>query len=94
MSLHHPWLVHGSQPNCTSQRRVGVAMQSYLGGDVRPARGDHHVSAIRGAPPHDSFTVTPPPTVDVDPAAVTVRAAANTALSSVLYHGADQTRAL
>ena len=94
MSLHHPWLVHGSQPNCTSRRRVGVAMQSYLGGDVRPLRGSHHVTAIRGTAPDESFTIAPPPLADVDPVAVTVRAAANAALSSVLYDGADHVRTL
>ncbi len=94
MSLHHPWLVHGSQPNRTDRRRVGIAMQSYLGGDVRPVRGEHHVLPIRGEVPHPSFTTVNSPTATADPDAVRVRAAANAALSSVLYDGADQTRAL
>ncbi len=94
MSLHHPWLVHGSQPNRSGRRRVGIAMQSYLGADVRPTRGDYHVLAVRGDKPHSSFTTVPPPTADVDPAGAAVRAAANLALSAVLYDGAGQTRAL
>jgi len=49
MSLHHPWLIHGSLPNRSNSRRVGVAMQSYLGVDVRPNRGEHYVMHIQGA---------------------------------------------
>ncbi|MDG1410575.1 MAG: phytanoyl-CoA dioxygenase family protein [Acidimicrobiales bacterium] len=94
MSLHHPWLVHGSQPNRTKGRRVGVALQGYLGADVRPARGEHHVLAVRGAPPHTSFTTVPPPRAELAAGAVTARAAANDALSAVLYDGAERTRAL
>lgn len=94
MSLHHPWLVHGSQPNRSAKRRVGIAMQSYLGADVRPTRGEYHVLAVRGAAPHASFTTVVPPKAEVDSEAVAVRAAANEALSAVLYDGADQTRSL
>ena len=94
MSLHHPWLVHGSQPNRTDHRRVGVALQGFLGADVRPTRGEHHVLAVRGAPPHTSFVTVPAPVAELDPAAVTARAAANDALAAVLYDGAERTRSL
>lgn len=94
MSLHHPWLVHGSQPNQTQSRRVGVALQGFLGADVRPTRGEHHVLAVRGARPHPSFTTVAPPAAVLDLAAVETRAEANKALSAVLYEGANQTRAL
>lgn len=94
MSLHHPWLTHGSQPNQSSRRRVGVAMQSYLAGDVRPVRGVHHVLPISGKPPHDDFVVTEGPVKECSPAGRSTRAAANAALADVLYHDADRTRAL
>lgn len=99
MSLHHPWLVHGSQPNRSESRRVGIAMQSYLAADVRPVGGDYHVVHVRGQLPHESFLTVPLPKRvhapdRLDPAAVTVRANANHALSSVLYDGAEKTRAL
>ena len=92
MSLHHPWLVHGSQPNRTESPRIGLAMQSYLGADVRPLRGEHHVTAIRGRAPHDSFVTAPRPSEPGEPHAVGVRAAANAAMSAVLYDGADEVR--
>ena len=94
MSLHHPWLVHGSQPNQTQSRRVGVALQCFLGADVRPTRGEHHVLAVRGALPHPSFTTISPLVADLDRSAVAARTAANEALSAVLYDGADQIRSL
>lgn len=94
MSLHHPWLVHGSQPNQTSSRRIGIAMQSYLGRDVRPARGEHHVTHISGRTPVDEFIVCPRPENEADEAGNQTREKANAALASVLYEGADQTRAL
>ncbi len=94
MSLHHPWLIHGSQPNRSASRRVGIALQGYLGSDVRPIRGEQYVLPIRGAPPHESFRVASPPARDLDPDAVAARAAANAALAAMLYDGAEQTRAL
>lgn len=93
MSLHHPWLVHGSQPNRSSSRRVGLAMQSYLSAGVRPVRGEHHVFPIRGATPGGGFTPVPLP-AELDDNARAVRRAANEALSSVLYDGADEIRPL
>ena len=93
MSLHHPWLVHGSQPNHSATRRVGLALQSYLAGEVRPARGQHHVVPIRGAAPDAVFTTVPLPT-SLGADARRVRVAANEALSSVLYDGAEETRRL
>lgn len=94
MSLHHPWIVHGSQPNRSSSRRVGLAMQSYMAPTVRPTRGDHHVVAIRGATPTAPFTVSPLPETPAGDAERAVRAAANDALASVLYDGADEIRRL
>lgn len=93
MSLHHPWIVHGSQPNRSTSRRVGLAMQSFLAADVRPVRGEHHVASIRGATPDVAFETVSLPT-KLDDAGRAVRAAANTALSSVLYDGADEVRHL
>ena len=93
MSLHHPWIIHGSQPNRSADRRVGLAMQSFMAHEVRPLRGEHHVVAIRGRNPDVAFTTVPLPT-DLDESARAVRAAANLALSSVLYDGADEVRRL
>ena len=68
-------------------------MQSYLAAEVTPTRGEHHVVSIRGAAPGDGFTTVPLPSA-LDDDARRVRAAANDALSSVLYDGADEIRRL
>ena len=94
MSLHHPWLVHGSQPNRSAGRRVGMAMQSYLGGDVRPLQGEHHVMHIAGQPVPAHFVAAPRPNVDSAPSSNVARRAANQAFANVLYDGAEQRRAL
>lgn len=85
MSFHHPRLVHGSQPNRTSRRRVGIALQSYLGPDVLP---------VRGAQPDEAFVSVSAPAAEVDAAGRATRAAANAALASVLYDGAEHRRGL
>jgi len=92
MSLHHPHLVHGSRPNRTDRRRVGVAFQSYIGAAVRPGRGEHHVLPIGGRPVDPSFVTVPAPDGLCTPGGRAVRAAANAALSDVLYDGADLRR--
>ncbi len=94
MSLHHPWLVHGSQPNRSNHRRVGVAMQAYLGRDVRPLRGRHHVMHIAGELPAPAFHVALRPTETCSPSGVEARSAANHAFADVLYDGAVQRRSL
>ena len=94
MSLHHPHLVHGSQPNRTDHRRVGVAFQSYLGSGVRPTRGEHHVVALGDRPVDPAFRVVPWPTGTCTPEGRAVRAAANAAYSDVLYDGAEVRRLL
>ncbi len=93
MSLHHPWLIHGSLPNRSSQRRIGLAMQAYMGSDVTPTRGDHHVMHIAGAPIRREFITASAPTGHFETDTAT-RAAANRALSNVLYDGAELRRKL
>ena len=69
-------------------------MQAYLGANVRPQRGEHHVMHIAGAPVPDAFLDAPRPAVDGDAAANAVRDAANQAFADVLYDGAALRRKL
>jgi ectoine hydroxylase-related dioxygenase (phytanoyl-CoA dioxygenase family) len=94
MSLHHPWLVHGSRPNTTDGRRIGVAFQSYLGADVTPEHGTYHVLHVAGAPVRPEFVECSPPDGICTPAGVAARNAANDAYAEVLYQGASKRRAL
>lgn len=92
ISLHHPWLVHGSRANESEHRRVGIAFQSYIGDDVRPTRGEHFVMDISGIRPHGDFIHAPRPWGLCTPAGIGIREQANAALADVLYEGAEVRR--
>ncbi|MEH6455727.1 MAG: phytanoyl-CoA dioxygenase family protein [Cocleimonas sp.] len=94
MSLHHPWLVHGSLPNKSNQRRIGIAMQSYMGANVKPEYGEHHVMHIQGAAVPAEFIRSKRPIYECDEEGVSVREASNKAFSDVLYEGAKVRRKL
>jgi hypothetical protein len=61
MSLHHGLTIHGSGPNQSDDRRIGVAIR-YVSAKVRKAGGvrDYAISA-RGTFNDDSFTTYEPP---------------------------------
>ena len=94
MSLHHPWLVHGSLPNRSNYRRIGIALQTYMSPEVRPTRGEHHVMHIQGAPLTDEFIEVPRPSDECTEENIQARQVANQAFSDVLYHGAKSRRQL
>ena len=94
MSLHHPWLVHSSQPNRSGSRRVGVEFQSYLGAAVRPTRGQHRVMHVHGQPVGGSFVEAPRPTETCNAHGLGARAAAEAAYADVMYADAAHHRGL
>ncbi len=61
MSLHHGLTIHGSGPNQSDERRIGVAIR-YVSAKMRKAGGskDYAISA-RGTFGDDSFTTYDPP---------------------------------
>jgi ectoine hydroxylase-related dioxygenase (phytanoyl-CoA dioxygenase family) len=93
MSLHHPWLVHGSLPNGSNSRRVGFALQSYLGAGMEPTRGTHYVTHVRGRGADRAFLQLPLPSRDAEQDS-TNRSLANAAFADVLYDGAEKRRDL
>ena len=48
MSLHHPTVVHGSDLNRSSDRRIGFVIQSYIGSNVKQVFGKNSVQLARG----------------------------------------------
>ena len=52
LSLHHPKIVHGSGINKSKERRIGFAIQSYIGTNVDQVLGKIYVQQARG---NDSF---------------------------------------
>ena len=93
ISLHHPRVIHGSQPNRSDTRRIGVVVQAYLPPHVRSIQSAGHVSMVRGRDIEGHFDVLPRPHTDMDPAAMSLRTAINDMRNDVLYEGAAQRRA-
>ena len=89
-SLHHPWVVHGSGHNLSNDRRIGFAIQSYIGTDVDEVLGDIFVQQARGVDHYNHHAHTPRPTALMDKKDVAFRDRANEALKEIFYNGAKQ----
>jgi non-heme Fe2+,alpha-ketoglutarate-dependent halogenase len=67
MSLHQARLVHGSDPNPSSQRRIGLAVR-YISPKVRQTSGMADTATlVRGKDSGGHFELTPRPTTDMAP---------------------------
>lgn len=73
-SLHHVGLAHGSGPNRSQWPRVGLAIR-YIAPSVKPQRGRHGASLVRGRDSHGHYRIEPLAARDGDPAARRVHAA-------------------
>ncbi len=70
ISLHHPLAVHGSGPNRSGVRRVGIAIR-YVAPQVCPAPGfADSATLVRGEDRFGHFEQEPTPGRDFDPAAI------------------------
>ena len=49
LSLHHPTIIHGSGLNKSKERRIGFAIQSYIGTNVDQVLGKIYVQQARGS---------------------------------------------
>ncbi len=93
MSLHHPRVIHASQPNAGTDRRIGVVMQQFLPHHVQVTKGEPLVQWARGAPVPDHYREMPRPKFDMDPAGVAWRQRHNDIWADVLYENAEKKRA-
>ena len=89
ISFHHPLVIHGSGPNRSPRRRIGFAIQSYIGGDVEQKIGQIHVQQARGHKAQN-HVMLPRLEGEMQPDDMTRRDAANEALGKVFYHGAKK----
>ena len=90
ISLHHIRLVHGSKPNTTDQRRVGLAIR-YVPPHVRQIKLRDSAMLVRGRDDYGHFDWEPEPIADLDAGA---RAAHRNAVDRnirALYSGTDKT---
>lgn len=90
-SLHHVLLFHGSAPNQSDDRRIGLAIR-YVPTCVRQAVGaNDSATLVRGVDAHQNFATEPRPKIDLDPEGVAFHKAATEAQAAVLYRGTDKT---
>jgi hypothetical protein len=66
MSLHHPYIIHGSKPNQTDELRLGFAIR-FVAAHVKQSLPHHAVVLARGRNDHHHFELLPePPTDDIE----------------------------
>ncbi len=89
VSLHHVMLVHGSGPNESDDRRIGLAIR-YVPTHVRQVKMRDSAMLVRGKDDYGNFDFEKPPTGDADEAAQAEHAAAMARQVAVLYQGTDK----
>jgi ectoine hydroxylase-related dioxygenase (phytanoyl-CoA dioxygenase family) len=90
ISLHDIKLVHGSAPNLSQDRRIGLAIR-YLPTHVRQTKERDSAMLVRGADRYRHFDLEPRPRADLDEAALAAHAEATGRKFAVLYQGTEKT---
>ena len=89
-SLHHVLLAHGSEPNKSSDRRIGFAIR-YIPTYVKQAVGaKDSATLVRGTDTYNYFEHEPRPTADCTPESLATHAAIVGRQVQVLYRGTGQ----
>lgn len=90
MSLHNYCLAHGSGPNVSPDRRIGVSMH-FMPPATKQVVGAWDCAAlVRGEDRFGNFALAPKLDRDFDPEAVAFHAQAAKAMRDVLYAGAEK----
>jgi hypothetical protein len=89
MSLHNYCAAHGSGPNLSPDRRIGVSMH-YMPPQTRQGGSWDCAALVRGEDRYGHFAPTLIPARDFDPQAVAFHARASKAMRDVLYAGAGR----
>lgn len=89
MSLHHIKLVHGSEPNRSRDRRIGIALR-YIPTHVRQTKLRDSAMLVRGVDRYHHFDDEPRPCADLDRAALAAHSEAMERQVKALYQGTDQ----
>jgi hypothetical protein len=88
MSIHNYCLAHGSGPNLSHDRRIGVSMHFMPPQTKQVVANWDCAAVVRGEDRYGNFVPAPIPTRDFDPVAVAFHAQAAKAMRDVLYAGA------
>lgn len=89
MSLHDIKLVHGSSPNRSHDRRIGLAIR-YLPAHVRQTKGNDSAMLVRGEDRYGHFDPEPRPVQDLGEAEMRAHAAAVDRKVAVLMRGTNK----
>ena len=90
MSLHNVLLFHGSEPNNSSRRRIGLSIR-YIPTHVRQLGGPRDsATLVRGVDTIGNFELEPAPRSDFDPEAVAVHDAVVQRQWEIIYAGTQQ----
>ena len=90
LSIHHPMTVHGSGPNLSKSRRIGFAIQSYIGTKVEQILGKTYVQQVRGKDDFKYHEHTSRPNKLMDRKDLILRDNANNELQKILYKDAKK----
>ncbi len=83
-------MAHGSYPNTTDNRRIGLAIR-YIPTTVRQTKIRDAAMLVRGVDEYGHFDLMPDPVADLDDAARAVHADAIQRLTAAVYSGTDRT---
>jgi hypothetical protein len=86
MSLHHVLMVHGSPPNRSGDRRIGLAIR-YIPTHVRQLAGEDSAMLVRGVDEYRHFVPEPAPRADLAPEARAHHAESVARSAKILYRG-------
>jgi len=91
MSLHHVKLIHGSEPNPSDKRRIGLAIR-YIPTRVRQVAGPRDsATLVRGQDAFGHFDLEPPPAADLAPEALALHVHISDRQAQILYRGTTRT---
>ena len=90
LSLHHPRIIHGSGPNLSNKRRIGLAIQSYIGTDVKQSFGKIWVQKARGVDGYKYHSYAKRPKKNMVKKDVMFRKNVNLKLSEIFYANAKK----
>jgi non-haem Fe2+, alpha-ketoglutarate-dependent halogenase len=90
MSLHHPFVVHGSDLNKSDDRRIGFVIQSYIGTDVKQVLGKNSVQLARGIDEFQHHETIGRPKSLMDKNDLKIKKQENDNLQEIFYAGSNK----
>lgn len=86
MSLHHVRMVHGSPPNRSDDRRIGLAVR-YIATHVKQLEGEDGALLVRGVDDYRHFAPERAPASDLSADALAQHAESKARSTKILYRG-------